>query len=783
MSGELSTPDSKPKSKHRKSTCAGCRRRKSKCDSKLPSCSTCIAYKDDCVYDKSPSLAYVRSLEEEISEVKQQLRQLKTQTWLTRTSSNDDRKPSSNASPASQGSKDSYHDSTSLPLRTPRQTKWETDISIDDEGSVTFHNSTSAVHQPPSKVHGIPSPFANPNVLPNGPDDAVARAALVSNATTQKQWEDFAIANAAHKVNVSPEVSNELLKFHWCWVHPLFLFVYRPAFVRGMALVNSGNTPTSIDPPYFSDTLLKVVHAHAARFLNHTVHRQSYQTLLNQELSPAEFMDKLTEEAQVSLGLETLQKGSIPTIQGLLQQSARENNFGRSSQSWLYSGMAFRMAFDIGIHLPSDKLQVFVKSLSPEDIEIRKRLFWSCYTWDKIISLYLGRMPAFTPATDDVPLTFMDDYSDTDLWTPYYGETPANAIAADYVPRPGYVVSCFRQLCKLCVILNDLMQGIYSSSAQPTRSHEDPEAGTSESSFIKISRDLRDFWVSMPDHLRIDPNRMPSVAPPPHIVSLNLLYYTTLILLHRPLIQSRVGDLGQPAAQKSYSTCVSATAAIHDLLVLQGNTFGLNHVSYLNAYCAYIAATIAVLRFEREYRPGEDYQTSTQALGLNFLLEVLQRTANAMSSLERSVAIIRKRLKAVLDRQATNQLNSLFPNSTSMQSSMITSPQHTHPTQTPSYPAMSMSPMSAPIYAGIDQQQGFNQPPSMPLHGQSFIEDYLPAFPGHQFPIGSEHHFGSNDEARSSLMRFNLDPYPRFNSDEIDRHFVDAFMSEPQAMS
>lgn len=94
-----------------------------------------------------------------------------------------------------------------------------------------------------------------------------------------------------------------------------------------------------------------------------------------------------------------------------------------------------------------------------------------------------------------------------------------------------------------------------------------------------------------------------------------------------------------------------------------------------------------------------------------------------------------------------------------------------------------MSPMSAPIYAGIDQQQGFNQPPSMPLHGQSFIEDYLPAFPGHQFPIGSEHHFGSNDEARSSLMRFNLDPYPRFNSDEIDRHFVDAFMSEPQAMS
>jgi hypothetical protein len=73
---------------------------------------------------------------------------------------------------------------------------------------------------------------------------------------------------------------------------------------------------------------------------------------------------------------------------------------------WLYSGMAFRMAFDMGIHLPSDKLQAFVKSLSTEDIEIRKRLFWSCYTWDKTISIYLGRMPNFLPDTDGVPLNF-----------------------------------------------------------------------------------------------------------------------------------------------------------------------------------------------------------------------------------------------------------------------------------------------------------------------------------------------------------------------------------------
>ncbi|MAD83199.1 MAG: hypothetical protein CL912_09545 [Deltaproteobacteria bacterium] len=74
--------------------------------------------------------------------------------------------------------------------------------------------------------------------------------------------------------------------------------------------------------------------------------------------------------------------------------------------AWLYSGMAFRIAIDLGIHLPSDKLRGYVRSLTAEDIEIRKRLFWGCYTWDKAMSLYLGRMPAFIPPVESNPPEF-----------------------------------------------------------------------------------------------------------------------------------------------------------------------------------------------------------------------------------------------------------------------------------------------------------------------------------------------------------------------------------------
>lgn len=687
--------------------------------------------------------------------------------------------------------------------------KFETDISVDDDGSVTFHNSTSAVHQPPSEVYGVTNqmPLAHAIALANGPSDESSRKALFMNANKQKQWEGYAIANTAVKANVSKDVSDELLKYHWSWIHPLFLMVYRPAFIRGMALVNA-TSPDSQEPPYFSETLLKVIHAHCARFLNHAVHQQQHHTIPSSSapipvtLNASDLMERMTEEARTSLGMETLKQSSIPTIQALLQQSAREIVFGRSSQAWLYSGMAFRMAFDMGIHLPSDKLQMFVKSLSPEDIEIRKRLFWSCYTWDKIISLYLGRMPAFTPSTADVPLTFMDDYSDSDLWAPYYGKTPGPDIeVANYPPCPGHVVSCFTHLCKLCIILNDLLKGIYSLTSPNTDSQtsdtrpqaQNDETRSSESSFIRISRSLHTFWNELPQHLLIPPSQIPQLAPPIHIVSLNLTYHTTLILLHRPLVLSS-NSVHHAAAQKSYAACIAATAAIHDLLVLQANTFNLTHLSYLNAYAAYIAATIAVLRFERDHKSTADSNLSTSTLGLNFLLEVLQRSASAMPALDRSVAIIKKRMKAVLDRQAQSHLNSLFPSASStLPPGFANILSQSQPSPPPPFQSLSIT-ASAGRY---DHTDAFSSHPhGIPMQWQSsvrgslyaepnagFPEDFLPAFPGQQFPVGTAGGYGSMGDgevdpaARAALMGYNLDPHPKLNGGDLDWGFVDAFMS------
>ena len=301
------------------------------------------------------------------------------------------------ASPKSETTTSHQSGSANSLAHRNKPVKWEGDISVDDHGSVSFHNSTSGLHEPPAHPMAMDQILA-PIQQSTPFEEQQAKQELLMNASHQRQMEPFAVANSAVRINVPKEISLELLKYHWCWMHPLFLFVYRPAFTKAMSLVDY-STPDAHDPPYFSDTLLRVIHAHCARMLNHDVYQHHYQTPTDVNspmattFSAQEFMQKMTDEARYSLGMDILKQSSIPTIQALLQQSAREVVFGRSSQAWTFAGIAFRMALDMGIHLPTDKLQSSVKTLSAEDIEVRQRLFWSCYTWDKVLSLYLGRMP------------------------------------------------------------------------------------------------------------------------------------------------------------------------------------------------------------------------------------------------------------------------------------------------------------------------------------------------------------------------------------------------------
>lgn len=138
--------------------------------------------------------------------------------------------------------------------------------------------------------------------------------------------------------------------------------------------------------PYYSHTLMNAMLSHSARWCKKNPEiRAQLQQYDDGELFSRQARTLLFEEVKSG-------QVKIPTVQTLLLLSAQECSYGNRTQAWLYSGMAFRLIEDMGICIDGQKYAGSV-SLSDEDIEIRNRLFWSCYFWDKIISLYLGRSP------------------------------------------------------------------------------------------------------------------------------------------------------------------------------------------------------------------------------------------------------------------------------------------------------------------------------------------------------------------------------------------------------
>lgn len=140
--------------------------------------------------------------------------------------------------------------------------------------------------------------------------------------------------------------------------------------------------------PYYSHTLLNAMLSHSIRWGKSD---PSTKQLLDQSYDGGAVFAKHAR----SMLFDELNRGvcTIPTVQTLLLLSAGECGHGNTTQAWIYSGIAFRLIDHLGICVDGQRYPGSVH-LTDEEVEIRHRLYWSCYFWDKIISLYLGRSPS-----------------------------------------------------------------------------------------------------------------------------------------------------------------------------------------------------------------------------------------------------------------------------------------------------------------------------------------------------------------------------------------------------
>ncbi|ORX41220.1 fungal-specific transcription factor domain-domain-containing protein [Kockovaella imperatae] len=126
-------------------------------------------------------------------------------------------------------------------------------------------------------------------------------------------------------------------------------------------------------------------------------------------------------------------------------------SYGLNSEAgfWQFSGMAFRMAIDLGIHEDSTIYE------SVAHVTRTRLLFWNLFMTDRIISFVTGRAASIADDVVEIPLP-EDDYMfpDPARNTSEYLETNPSAILSEPAPYVQFV-----KLMVICGRISDLLNG------------------------------------------------------------------------------------------------------------------------------------------------------------------------------------------------------------------------------------------------------------------------------------------------------------------------------------
>lgn len=452
----------------------------------------------------------------------------------------------------------------------------------------------------------LPSKVAEPSMVSATGELIDSKEKLVQNA-----WEQRALEILAE----TPEPFQYLLSTHWCWIQPLFNFVYRPSFTRDMQSLG----------PYYSHTLLNAMLGHSTRWCK-------ADPEIGQSLKPYDGGELFKRHARTLL-FEEISTGNcnVPTIQTLLLLSAQECSAGNRTSAILYCRMAFTLLEELGITIDVQRYGAGVLQLSDEDIEIRRRLFWSCYFWDKIISLYLGRSPSLSHSPISPPQIIMDDSAEDELWLPHGVVYPEGQ---EYPPTQAHSISCFTQMCRLSAIFNEILVHIYD----PLRSKTEQEI---DDCLIREGFAMRQWWQDLPLFLKIDVQALPEHCPPSHIVTLNCLYHTFKILLYRPLLVKRPDPLSDRDTPDPahFKECLGSASAIVTIFNLFCQAFGYSRVVLSLAYSLYTAASIYLLQIQAS-SSREEYTLQS----MRFCVQALDKVKGSNPVIGSALQLILKAL-------------------------------------------------------------------------------------------------------------------------------------------
>lgn len=310
-----------------------------------------------------------------------------------------------------------------------------------------------------------------------------------------------------------------LLEEYFDAIHWFSLAVYEPKFRKLLDSIADGTANPS-ERPFL--LLLSVMLAMAAWYRSQRSGTDSPDSGDEWRTWSARLL-KLVESNLV----EIMDQPSITAIQTCVLLGSHHVYHGRPNLSFSLLGTTIKMSQSLGLHRQSSRG-------TPEDIEERKRIWWTIYTWDRFASITYGRPLGISDKDCNVEMPA--DTSENPKFT-------SNAEPGDFIIYSPYQ----RELNKLYLIASRALEIVFGSRTTGS----DQLTGDAYYELASEATQNLQIWANqLPNHLALDPGQdfpshgdLKSRAHALQSLALQLTYDNVLIVLHRPLLNRQVDFL------------------------------------------------------------------------------------------------------------------------------------------------------------------------------------------------------------------------------------------------
>ncbi|KAK5449927.1 hypothetical protein LTS15_008500 [Exophiala xenobiotica] len=544
--------------------CIACRKRKSKCDGMLPKCAACASvYLTECEYaphtDHRRKGVYKKDVDS--SKTKNSTLQILIQAILN--AEEDDvldlvsqirtcdslEELANNLDAQEKGLVEDARDLTdnNENLRVPQ---FEAELSgkMGDlmlDGSVKFIGGTSNLIWLPQDYEQNDSAHSPSHDLALRPKEE----AILSWTTVTQNKDDI-----LHFMNM-----------YFCWHYAFFTTLAKELFYRDFL---TGTTSQHCSP-----LLVNIMLALGCHFSTRPAARK------DPEDSGTTGDHFFAEAKRLLYEDDEFANAKLCTVQALALMSVREAGCGRESKGWVFSGMSFRMACDLGLNVDAQPINEFSR-LTDEGSDARRITFWGCFLFDKCWSNYLGRQPQLLLNNITVKKPDVFPSEDSEMWSPY---TDSGIIEAHAQPARTRAVAL--QLSKLAEISSDLLTSFYNPE-QLRKPH-------SKQAELKRLTDLHtrlEAWKqSLPAEMEAREGQLPQV------LLMHMFFQLLYIHLYRPFLKYTRTTSPLPAHVSPRKYCTQAAGSISKLFRLYKRTHGLRQICNIAIYIVHSACTIHLL--------------------------------------------------------------------------------------------------------------------------------------------------------------------------------------------